>query len=343
MRRTCTIILLATLIISSFAVPAYASPLSDKQAEAERAREAVAALDIELEIAVEDYNEAYEAYAALSAQVAEAEACLEDLKDQILTLETHLSARVDAMYRTGPLGFLEVLLGANSFSEFVTVWDLLTDISSGESVEVSQLREARAEAERLEADLQAARDRAKAEADEMAARKAEVESKLAERQGILAGIEDEVARLDAAERARQEAAAAAARARSSYTSRGSSGGAPTRAPRSEVVAIAKRYLGAPYRWGASGPDAFDCSGFTMYVYAQVGVSLPHSSRAQYQVGERVSRANLRPGDLVFFGRSRIHHVGIYVGSGEYIHAPHTGDVVRIAPLNRSDYAGAVRP
>jgi len=117
---------------------------------------------------------------------------------------------------------------------------------------------------------------------------------------------------------------------------------PTRAPRSEVVNIAMQYLGAPYRWGASGPNAFDCSGFTMFVYSQVGVSLPHSSRAQYGSGERVSRADLQPGDLVFFG-SPIHHVGIYVGGGQYIHSPRTGDVVRVAPLDRGDYVGACRP
>jgi len=116
---------------------------------------------------------------------------------------------------------------------------------------------------------------------------------------------------------------------------------PTRAPRSQVVSIAKRYLGAPYVWAAAGPNSFDCSGFTMFVYRQVGVSLPHSSRAQIGYGERVSRSNLRPGDLVFFG-SPIHHVGIYVGGGMMIHAPHTGARVRIDPLH-SNYSGAARP
>jgi cell wall-associated NlpC family hydrolase len=102
-------------------------------------------------------------------------------------------------------------------------------------------------------------------------------------------------------------------------------------------------LGSPYQWAADGPNSFDCSGFTMWVYRQVGVGLPHSSRAQYNVGQRVSRANLKPGDLVFFGRSRIHHVGIYVGGNQYIHAPSTGDVVKVSSLNRTDYVGAVRP
>jgi cell wall-associated NlpC family hydrolase len=79
----------------------------------------------------------------------------------------------------------------------------------------------------------------------------------------------------------------------------------------------------------------------MFVYRQAGVSLPHSSRAQIGVGERVSRDNLQPGDLVFFG-SPIHHVGIYVGGGMMIHSPHTGAVVRIDPLHRN-YSGATRP
>jgi cell wall-associated NlpC family hydrolase len=99
--------------------------------------------------------------------------------------------------------------------------------------------------------------------------------------------------------------------------------------------------GRPYRWAASGPGSFDCSGFTMFVYAQVGVSLPHSSRAQISSGQRVSRASMQPGDLVFFGRP-IHHVGIYVGDGMFIHSPRTGDVVSVDPL-LSDFSGACRP
>ena len=102
-----------------------------------------------------------------------------------------------------------------------------------------------------------------------------------------------------------------------------------------------RYLGRPYQWGASGPGSFDCSGFTMFVYAQVGVSLPHSSRAQASSGAFVSRGNLQPGDLVFFGNP-IHHVGIYVGGGDMIHSPHTGSTVRVSPLE-GGYAGACRP
>ena len=112
---------------------------------------------------------------------------------------------------------------------------------------------------------------------------------------------------------------------------------------SSVVSIAEQYLGVPYRWGGASPSGFDCSGLVMYVFAQVGVSLPHSSYAQYGMGSAVSRDQLQPGDLVFF--DGLGHVGIYVGGGSFIHAPHTGDVVKISSISgwyASTYVGARR-
>jgi peptidoglycan DL-endopeptidase CwlO len=95
-----------------------------------------------------------------------------------------------------------------------------------------------------------------------------------------------------------------------------------------VVKLALRQRGVPYHWGGTSPrTGFDCSGFTRWVYAHVGVSLPHSSYAQFNLGRRVSLGRLRPGDLLFFyGRG---HVGIYIGHGSYIDAPQSGEVVHI--------------
>jgi peptidoglycan DL-endopeptidase CwlO len=111
---------------------------------------------------------------------------------------------------------------------------------------------------------------------------------------------------------------------------------------SAVVDAARKYLGIPYRYGGSGPNDFDCSGLTAYVYREFGVSLPHSAEWQYNSLPHVSRDNLQPGDLVFFG-SPIHHVGIYVGNGQMLDAPHTGTVVQIRTMLRRDFAGAARP
>ncbi len=104
----------------------------------------------------------------------------------------------------------------------------------------------------------------------------------------------------------------------------------------QVVAIAMQYLGVPYVWAAADPSVgFDCSGLTKYVFAKVGVSLPHYAAAQYQLGSPVSKDQLQPGDLVFF--RGLGHMGMYIGGGNMIHAPHTGDVVKISPLSDPYY------
>jgi cell wall-associated NlpC family hydrolase len=117
---------------------------------------------------------------------------------------------------------------------------------------------------------------------------------------------------------------------------------PSSVSSNEVIAYAQKFLGTPYEWAATGPNTFDCSGFTQYVYAHFGVRTGRSTYNQITAGEYVSRENLQPGDLVFFGSGTPHHVGIYVGNNSYIHAPSTGDVVKISALTRSDYLSARR-
>lgn len=117
------------------------------------------------------------------------------------------------------------------------------------------------------------------------------------------------------------------------------------AGQSSIVNYAMKFLGTPYEWGGNGPNTFDCSGFVKYVYKQFGVNLNRVACDQATQGTPVSRENLQPGDLVFFKRPGevIHHVGMYVGNGNYIHAPQTGDVIKISVLDyRSDYYCARR-
>ncbi|HET8607202.1 MAG TPA: C40 family peptidase [Gaiellaceae bacterium] len=116
---------------------------------------------------------------------------------------------------------------------------------------------------------------------------------------------------------------------------------PAGAGHPEAATIALRYLGIPYRWGGASPaTGFDCSGLVMYVYAQLGIQLPHYAAAQYGYGAPVARDQLQPGDLVFF--DGLSHVGIYIGGGQMVHAPQTGDVVKISPIDRLGYVGARR-
>lgn len=135
-------------------------------------------------------------------------------------------------------------------------------------------------------------------------------------------------------------------------SRGGSGlsgqaSAPASAGNNSVVSFAYKFLGKPYVWGASGPNAFDCSGYTAYVYRAFGIGLAHYSGSQFNSGKAVSRANLSPGDLVFFNTyGSISHVGIYVGGGNFIHAANERIGVTVSSLSEgyyaSRYAGARR-
>lgn len=330
-RRTVAAGLALALILTHS--QAFAAPVSSKREQAKAVKSQIDSLDERLEVASEDYNVAATHYAKLNGQVAATNAKLKRIRKRTRRLQKALNSRVNHMYRSGPLEMVDVLLGATSFEDLASTWDFLNQMNEEESGMVSDLKDARSEAETVKADLVVTQKKARKVYDRMSERKRYVESKLAERQSKLKGLEKEIDRLEAEQRARALAS----------SSGGWDYGDPTNAPRGAVVAIAKRYIGRPYVWGASGPGSFDCSGFTMFVYAQVGVRLPHSSAAQIGYGQRVSRANLAPGDLVFFYRP-IHHVGIYVGGGRFIHAPNSGSSVRIDSLaGHSSYSGACRP
>ncbi|WP_040160897.1 C40 family peptidase [Mobilicoccus massiliensis] len=110
----------------------------------------------------------------------------------------------------------------------------------------------------------------------------------------------------------------------------------------KAVSIAKTKKGTPYRWGASGPRAFDCSGFTSWTFKRMGKRLPRTADAQYRSSIKISRGQARPGDLVFYGGGRKYHVGIYAGNGRMWHAPRTGDVVKLAKVRGGASYGRVR-
>ncbi len=115
--------------------------------------------------------------------------------------------------------------------------------------------------------------------------------------------------------------------------------APLPAGHPDAASVAARYLGVPYVWGGATPAGFDCSGLVVYVYAQLGIALPHFTGALWALGVPVPRDQLQPGDLVFF--DALDHVGIYIGANEFIHAPHTGDVVKVSTLTGNYAAGYV--
>jgi cell wall-associated NlpC family hydrolase len=261
-----------------------------------------------------------------------------------------VSARLVALYTSNEPDTLSIIFGASSLGDLIERIDSANRIADQDARIAAEVRQYRNEVQaRQQALVKAQADQVKVVA-ERAAQRASVQSQLAERQALYSSIKDQIAHLEAAERARQARLAAQARAAAkqhsapapaptpapSSSSGGSSSSAPPPATHSSVVSIALQYLGVPYVWGGASPSGFDCSGLTMYAYAKVGVYLPHNAAMQYGMGTPVARSQLAPGDLVFF--NGLSHVGMYIGGGRFVHAPHTGDVVKISSLSEYWYA-----
>lgn len=358
------IILLLGLTAIAVAQPA---AISKAKNEADQLRGQVESLDNQLEQAREDAAYAQWQLEQTKAAIADREAKLTKAQEDLAVASDRFSERVDGIYRQGNVSFWEALFSADSVTDLFNRLDHLNRIGEQDGDLLQQITSYQTSVQAQKEELDQQKAKQKQLVADMEQAEARAADKLAERKQLLAGKEQEIARLEreeaerqerlaaerraAAERAAQQAAAA-----SQSSSGGSSGGSgsssaseasqPSRAvPRSikggSAVDYAMSMIGVPYRWGGSSPSGFDCSGLMMWAYAQVGVSLPHSSRAQFGVGTPVSRSQLQPGDLVFFG-SPIHHVGMYVGGGNMVHSPYTGSTVRVRGIDRSDYAGARR-
>jgi cell wall-associated NlpC family hydrolase len=247
-----------------------------------------------------------------------------------------------------------VILGARSLDDLITRMDNAKSITSQDASVLSQVEQFRGTVDRVGRRLQHERAAQTHVVAVRAAAKHSIESKISEEQSLYASIQGEIKKLVAQDHARQLAMAAAAAQRlraqqaeaqqqQQSTVVGVSAGTPEAdtvvAPpptHGNVVSYAMSQMNTPYVWGGAAPGGFDCSGLVMWAYAQVGVSLPHSSYAQYGYGVPVSRDQLQPGDLVFF--DGLGHVGIYIGGDQFVHAPHTGDVVKISSLDEDWYA-----
>jgi cell wall-associated NlpC family hydrolase len=315
---------------------------------------------------VEDYNEAREALARTRAEQAETRRRVLDARRRLRAAQKLLGRRLWTIYTGGAPSTLGQLLAADSVHQALVTTKYQEQVVGADRAALDRVDRLRREVEALAARLadQAARqERLKAR---LVAKRRQIESRLAAQRRFHKRLTRQVRRAVAEERRRQEqlrrrallrrlAAERAARARAAAAARagrwwaGGSGraGAPSGAA-ARAVAFARRQLGKPYVWGASGPGSYDCSGLVMTAYRSAGVWLPRVSRAQWHAGARVGLGDLAPGDLVFFAYNTgnpgsIHHVGMYIGGGAMIEAPYSGARVRVASIGRRDYIGAVRP
>jgi cell wall-associated NlpC family hydrolase len=308
-------------------------------------------------------------YDASTAQLAKIQRDLRENRHELRVAKHNLkasqrtiAARLVALYRSDQASTLEVILGARSLDDMITRMDSAKSVTAQDANVLAQVKQFRLAIKHSGDVLKTAKAEQQRVVAQRAAEKASIESQITQGNNLLASIKGQIAQMVAAERARQIQMAAAAQQRIALQHRVAQQqaqdtvvGVTAAAPQADtvvapppthggVVGVALSQLGTPYVWAGSSPGGFDCSGLVMWAYSQVGVSLPHSSYAQYGYGVPVSRDQLQPGDLVFF--DGLGHVGIYIGGDQFVHAPHTGDVVKISSLNEgwysSTYVGARR-
>ncbi|HEX5995034.1 MAG TPA: NlpC/P60 family protein [Jiangellales bacterium] len=351
----------ATVVAVLPAVHAHAAPSA-----AELQKQIDAAWQ-KLEPVIEQYNKVRSELAANKKRSAALSEKIEPLGRTVDLTRGRVQEIATSYYKGGSISTLNALLSSGSPATFADQLEMLDRLAHSEQQQITSLssQQAMYDAEKKTIDaLIATQERQQAE---LAAKKRVIDTQIKRLEALqqqVAAAEAEAAAKAAAEAAAARAAAAAqaaadaaaARAAAAATAASTSpikstsslfiGGQCPAVPISGNGGVAAKaaclQIGEPYVWGADGPDSFDCSGLTQYAWNSAGVSLTHYTGAQWNEGTPVSRENLRTGDLVFF-YSDLHHMGIYVGNGLIVHAPHTGDVVRMAELANMPYAGARRP
>lgn len=355
----------AAILAVGLSVPAasaFAAPSDDKQAEAQAALQKLNQYQSELDQASANYEAAHQEQIDAQNRVDEAQKQIEEKTAQIEKDQQRLSDRARDMYRSGDTNFLDVILGASSFEQFATTWNMLETLNGNDAELVSETKTAR---EELQAAKQEAEEQAKVASDKAEEAKSVAEAadqKASEMQqtynSLSAEAQELISQERAAQEAQQQAAAAAAEQngtagndaaatitnnnsngnRNNTTSNGSSSNnkpsasssatnnsKPQSVSGNSVVNRAYSQLGKPYKWSAVGPNSFDCSGLVSYCltgsYSRLGTT------GTFMGWTRVS--NPQPGDICV----NSHHCGIYIGGGQMIHAPQTGDVVKVSSVH----------
>nr|WP_202519186.1 C40 family peptidase [Streptomyces sp. SID1034] len=262
---------------------------------------------------------------------------------QLNTARDALGSLAAAQYRSGTVAPELQLILSSDPKRYLDDAALAERAGDRTAVAVAGVRKQLAELGRLHSTADGQLTELRSRQSALARQKSDIQTKITSAEALLA-------QLTAPERASYEEADGAPgdnrASRSADAPRTTLAAAPLAAAPSSraaaAVAFAYGALGKPYVWGATGPSSFDCSGLTQAAWRSAGVQLPRTTYTQINAGSRVTRAELQPGDLVFF-YSGISHVGLYIGGGQMIHAPHPGAPVRVAPIDQMPFAGAARP
>jgi peptidoglycan DL-endopeptidase CwlO len=350
------LVLLCTFLLALGAATsagAHSTPkIRAQEAHARAVRAEIDRIGVNLESVIQSYDGA-----KLELQRVEASLRKNTFKLHVATKSFHaaqkrLMARLYSLYVYGKPTTLDVLAGSTSIGTLISRAESAQVLSNQDAALGREALHFQRVVQQRQRDLTRLRLKRAATVARLASRKQEIQSALSRQKRLLASIHSSIHTLQVQEAAREERlreealarlrrwrrqqALARAQAQQSQDSGGFLGSpvpipiVGTGAGHPQAASVALRYLGVPYVWGGSTPRGFDCSGLVMYVYAQLGISLPHYTVSQWNATEPISPSQMQPGDLVFF--DGLGHVGIYLGGGQFVDAPHTGSVVRIDSL-----------
>lgn len=328
-RLALAVVFVLPIVLGSFTLTSSAAP---SKAEVEAARAKAQQLGHELELVIEQYNEAKYQMELVQKKLAQSLKAKQQAEATAASATKRLEARAVEAY-TGMGSQVDVLLGAQDLSEFSDRLEFMGSIAQGDADLATAADTARQQAEWAAQQYDTQLAARKARLDEMAAKRGDIQQMLAEQQTLYETLNKDYQDYLAA----QEAAAAAAASNETMIAGdpgtggtgGDTGGGgyvpPPNATGAQVaIDAARSVLGVQYVWGSADPGTgFDCSGLTMWAWAQAGVYLPHSSVSQYSTLPHVAVSDMQPGDLLFF-YSPISHVALYIGGGMMIHARHPG-------------------
>ncbi|RII31872.1 glycoside hydrolase [Clostridium chromiireducens] len=369
MKRTSRTIMFAVALALATQVSAIAAPVSSQsqtqQSQLEENKNSLKEAQDkrqELELSIERLDNQIEAYMMKidenKKSITSTENDIEKYKKEISRVEEEVKAqqevldqRVRSMYINGQSDYFKIILESESFSDLVTKVETIRKIISLDKKVISDLNEKKEEVEDKKVTLEQ-------KYDDLLALKTENESKLTSLNSDIASqktlIEEAkvqerlfASKVDESQELVNQTIAQVSQIRSEaprYTPSRGSGTSAAPVSDNNIIAYASNFLGTPYLWGGTSPSTgFDCSGFTQYVYAHFGIKIGRTTYDQINDGYQVSKDELQPGDLIFYGEGgNPTHMGMYVGNGTYIHSPRTGDVVKISSINRSDYITARR-
>jgi cell wall-associated NlpC family hydrolase len=334
----------AALTLTLFSGPQAGPAAADPPLTVADAKAQIEQLEVDAEALDQDYAGVQEQIKLSEAKLKRKKADAKDQGAKVKKMKAQVGQVALAQFQNRSLDTAAQLFLTEDTQGFLDQISTVEKVSENQNTVLQDFQQEQAELADLERSTKSEVAGLEDKEKQLSSLRAASEKKVAEAKAVLTrlSIAQQRAIVDDEQKATAEAQAEAQKADATSTSGGGDKAAAGSSRGAKALAFAKSQIGKPYRFGSSGPNAYDCSGLTGAAWRSVGVSLPRTSQGQYRGGRAISRSELQPGDLVFF-YGGISHVGIYAGNGMMVHAPRPGKGVQYIKMKYMPYAGARRP